>query len=154
MVGCPRARRRLTRYGWCHYYNFQKSEHMVSVRSHIRNSIRLLWKEKYDFRLLVHSRALFSTQVVERLSLFLTAPLTNLKKLRLIWLFRFFASSRILKNISIAYNKTDATTGALQFVDGMTLFYSQYSDQDNDVMLLSQSTTALPGRLTQGRVYK
>ena len=31
MIRCPRPRRRLTRYGWCHYYNFQKSEHMVSV---------------------------------------------------------------------------------------------------------------------------
>ena len=26
-----------------------------------------------------------------------------------------------------AYNKSDATTGALQFVDGMTLFYWYYS---------------------------
>ena len=72
-----------------------------------------------------------------------------------------------------AYNKTDTTTGALQFVDGMTLFYCSglqqqmylfknttfywiqlrspiKSDPNEDVMIPKQSTTALPDRLTQG----
>ena len=38
--------------------------------------------------------------------------------------------------------------GALQFVDGMTLFYC---DPKEDVMIPKQSTTALPDRLTQGK---
>jgi len=41
----------------------------------------------------------------------------------------------------------------LQFVDGVTLFYSQYSDEHNNVMLMSQSTTALADRLTQVALY-
>ena len=51
--------------------------------------------------------------------------------------------------MNLAYNKSDTTTGALQFVDGITFFYSQFGDKKNDVMLMSQSTTALPERLTQ-----
>ena len=51
--------------------------------------------------------------------------------------------------LNLAYNKSDTTTGALQFVDGITFFYSQFGDKKNDVMLMSQSTTALPERLTQ-----
>ena len=51
--------------------------------------------------------------------------------------------------LNSAYNKSDTTTGALQFVDGITFFYSQFGDKKNDVMLMSQSTTALPERLTQ-----
>ena len=56
-------------------------------------------------------------------------------------------SKKIILNL--AYNKSDTTTGALQFVDGITFFYSQFGDKKNDVMLMSQSTTALPERLTQ-----
>ena len=55
----------------------------------------------------------------------------------------------IFEKTYLAYNKSDTTTGALQFVDGITFFYSQFGDKKNDVMLMSQSTTALPERLTQ-----
>ena len=46
-----------------------------------------------------------------------------------------------------AYNKSDKTTGTLEYVDGMTVFYS-YGGEDK-VMLEKQSTFALPGRLTK-----
>ncbi|CAG5077834.1 Oidioi.mRNA.OKI2018_I69.PAR.g8823.t1.cds [Oikopleura dioica] len=53
----------------------------------------------------------------------------------------------------VAYNHSDTTTGVLQFIDGLTLFYSQYSDHQHDVMLMSQSTTVLANRLTQVALY-
>ena len=46
-----------------------------------------------------------------------------------------------------AYNKSDKTTGTLNYVDGMTIFYG-YGGQDK-VMLETQSVFALPGRLTK-----
>ena len=46
-----------------------------------------------------------------------------------------------------AQHKIEHFLGALQFVDGMTLFYC---DPKEDVMIPKQSTTALPDRLTQG----
>ena len=45
-----------------------------------------------------------------------------------------------------AYNKSDGTTGMLQFVDGMTLFYS--NGVDDDLMHQTRSTFALSNRLT------
>ena len=41
----------------------------------------------------------------------------------------------------------------MQFADGITVFYSQYTQQNMDVLLRSQSTTALPDRLTQINLY-
>ena len=49
--------------------------------------------------------------------------------------------------------RSDITTGALQFADGITVFYSQYTQLGMDVLLRSQSTTALPDRLTQINLY-
>ena len=49
--------------------------------------------------------------------------------------------------------RSDITTGALQFADGITVFYSQYTQLKMDVLLRSQSTTALPDRLTQINLY-
>lgn len=50
-----------------------------------------------------------------------------------------------------AYNKTDTTTGTLQFVDGMTVFYGDSAKED--VMVEARSTFALPNRLTQIALY-
>ncbi|CAG5112684.1 Oidioi.mRNA.OKI2018_I69.chr2.g6872.t1.cds [Oikopleura dioica] len=45
-----------------------------------------------------------------------------------------------------AYNRSDVTTGMLQFVDGMTLFYS--NGVNDDLMHQTRSTFALSNRLT------
>ena len=64
-----------------------------------------------------------------------------------------------------AYNKSDQvwivsipehlldiqTTGALQFVDGLSIFYG---DGDEELMLMKQRTTALPDLLSQISLFR
>jgi len=80
MKPCPRPEIRLTRFGMCHYYNFQNQGQVT-----------------------------------------LPGPQSSLifyagwPKIETLFFLLFYFDS--------AYNRTDTTTGALQFVDGITFFY-------------------------------
>lgn len=57
----------------------------------------------------------------------------------------------IISILEQLFNTDIQTTGALQFVDGLSIFYG---DGDEELMLMKQRTTALPDLLSQISLFR
>lgn len=133
MEKCPKPVRRLTRYGYCYYYKLRSVFKLIrdwwrydTIRFRLgvdqsESELRApFWKSNLaiatmeTFQLLARNQVWFFMVLITRkifeIKIFIFSILRWLKK----------------------WKKSDTTTGALQFVDGMTLFYC---DANEDVMI-------------------